>query len=137
MRRGSKRTSWRGSRAIGAATVPIYAAAVTENPSIELLWWEGCPSTPAALAALRAALAEQGRDPESVVVREIRTDEQAAAEAFMGSPTIRVGGNDLFPAAGEPAGLTCRIYRLGGGRPAPPPAPRPLRPGVARGAFPR
>src|SRR3954465_15615173 len=118
MRRGSKRTSWRGSRAIGAATVPIYAAAVTGNPSIELLWWEGCPSTPAALAALRAALAEQGRDPDSWVVREIRTDEQAAAEAFVGSPTIRVGGRDLFPVAGEPAGRPGADHPLGGRDPA-------------------
>jgi hypothetical protein len=34
---------------------------------IELLWWDGCPSHPAALADLRAVLAEMGVDPDVVV----------------------------------------------------------------------
>jgi hypothetical protein len=94
---------------------------------IELLFWDGCPSHPAALADLRAALAEQGRDPSAVVVREVATDADAAAERFVGSPTIRVGGRDLFPPAGEPAGLTCRIYHRRDGRVSPTPDPHDLR----------
>ena len=45
----------------------------------------------------------------------------------MGSPTIRVDGADLQPAGEEPAGLTCRLYRLRDGRVSPPPDPADLR----------
>ncbi len=94
---------------------------------VELLFWDGCPSHPAALADLRAALAEVGADPGSVRVREVPTDAAAAAEAFVGSPTIRIDGRDVQPPAGEPAGLTCRVYRRRDGRVSPTPDPDDLR----------
>jgi hypothetical protein len=97
-------------------------------PTVELLWWEGCPSTPKALDDLRAALAEHGVDPAVVEIKEISTDEEAAAEGFVGSPTIRVAGQDLFPPGDtEPAALTCRVYRLDDGRVSPTPDPGALR----------
>lgn len=96
-------------------------------PSIELLYFDGCPSHPAALADLREALAELGGDPGSIAVREVRTDGEAGAEGFVGSPTIRVGGRDLFPPGEEPAGLTCRIYRRRNGQVSPTPDPDDLR----------
>jgi hypothetical protein len=99
-----------------------------EAPTVELLWWEGCPSTPKALDDLRAALVEHGVDPDVVDLREITTDAQAAAERFVGSPTIRVAGEDLFPPGeGETAALTCRVYRLDDGRVSPTPDPGALR----------
>jgi hypothetical protein len=95
---------------------------------IELLFWAGCPSHPEALADLRTALAELGRDPGSVRVVEIATDAAAEAEAFPGSPTIRVAGGDLFPpGAGAPIGLTCRVYHRRDGRVSPTPDPDDLR----------
>jgi hypothetical protein len=97
-------------------------------PTIELLWWEGCPSTPEALADLRAAMEELGLDPAAVVVREIVTDEDAGTEGFPGSPTIRVDGADVQPPEeAEPPGLTCRVYRLRNGRVSPKPDPDDLR----------
>jgi hypothetical protein len=96
-------------------------------PEIELLWWDGCPSHPAALEQLKEALAEVGVDPGVVRMREVPTDERAAAEGFVGSPTIRVAGRDLFPPDGEPVGLTCRVYRLRDGRISPTPDPDDLR----------
>jgi hypothetical protein len=95
--------------------------------AVELLYWEGCPSHPEALADLRAALG--GR--EEVVLREIATEEDAVAERFPGSPTIRVDGADLFPSD-EPPSLTCRIYRLADGRFSPTPDPQALREALAR-----
>ena len=89
---------------------------------VELLFWEGCPSHPAALADLRDALG----DAVPVTVREVLTEEQAVAEGFPGSPTIRVDGEDLFPIDGPP-GLSCRIYRLADGRFSPTPDPGELR----------
>ncbi len=93
---------------------------------VELLFWEGCPSHPQALEELRAALG----DGVDVQVREIVTEEQAVAEAFPGSPTIRVDGADLFPSQ-EPPSLTCRIYRLRDGRFSPTPDPVLLREALA------
>ena len=101
--------------------------AVTQ-PRVELLYWDGCPSHPQALADLRAAMAETGLDPDSVLVREVDTDQGARHERFVGSPTIRIDGADIDPPPeAEPAGLTCRVYRLRDGRFSPVPDPAVLR----------
>jgi hypothetical protein len=98
---------------------------------IELLWWEGCPSTDRALAELRAALAQLDL-PDDVQLREIRTDDEAVAEAFTGSPTILIDGVELMTVLGrgagdEPAGLNCRVYQRRDGRVSPTPDPEDLR----------
>jgi hypothetical protein len=89
---------------------------------IELLYWEGCPSHPEALALLRAVLAERGIEPD-IELREVRTHEEAETLAFPGSPTIRIRGRDVDPlgAKAQPA-LACRIYRLPDGRVSPVPS---------------
>jgi len=98
---------------------------------VELLWWEGCPSTDRALTDLRAALAELGLA-DDVEMREIRTDEEAEAARFTGSPTILIEGVELMAALGrgaddEPAGLNCRVYVRRDGRVSPTPDPDDLR----------
>jgi hypothetical protein len=90
-----------------------------ELPTVELLWWEGCPSWEQALSILREEMGALGLDPGAVQVREVRTDTDAEQEGFVGSPTIRIDGRDVQPTDGEPAGLTCRIYRLRDGRISP------------------
>jgi hypothetical protein len=100
-------------------------------PKVELLWWQGCPSWEQALADLRAEMSAAGLDPESVEVREVHTDEDAAHEGFVGSPTIRVAGRDVQPPDGEPLGLTCRVYRLRDGRISPLPDRADLREALA------
>jgi hypothetical protein len=57
----------------------------------------------------------------------VRSDGEAADEAFVGSPTIRVDGRDLFPTGDDPVGLTCQIYRRRDGRISPTPDPGALR----------
>ena len=102
-------------------------------PRVELLFWAGCPSHPRALADLRAAVADAGGDPGAIVVREVRTEDEAAAEGFFGSPTIRVAGEDVVPPPeGEPPALACRLYRRRDGRPSPVPDPEDLREALAR-----
>jgi hypothetical protein len=101
------------------------------SPRVELLWWEGCPSTDRALSELRAALDELSL-PEEVIMREIGTDEEAEAARFTGSPTILIDGVELMEALGrgggdEPAGLNCRVYRRRDGRVSPTPDPDDLR----------
>jgi hypothetical protein len=87
---------------------------VPRAPKLELLWWEGCPSSERALIELREAAGELGFDTPAIGMREIRTDEEAAATGFIGSPTILVDGRDPLAADGERA----RLPRL-------PPARRP------------
>jgi hypothetical protein len=108
------------------------------SPTLELLWWEGCPSTDRALAELRAALAELGLERIKVATREIRTDGDAAQARFAGSPTILIDGVDFTAATGaaeageETVGLSCRVYRRRDGRISPTPDPDDLREALRR-----
>ncbi len=102
-------------------------------PTVELLYWDGCPSHPQALAELRAALESIGRGDVAVSVGRIEDDGQAEASRFVGSPTIRIDGVDPFPPGDdEPLGLTCRVYQLQDGRFSPTPDPQLLREQLAR-----
>ena len=103
------------------------------GPTVELLWWKGCPSYPGALEDVRVAMAEAGLDPAAVEMREVPTDEEARREGFVGSPTIRIDGKDVQPPnAHEPVALACRVYRLRDGRISPTPDPADVRDALAR-----
>ena|SRR2546422_10114707 len=97
---------------------------------VELLFWDGCPSHGKALRELQQVLRESGHDPGAVIVREIKTDDDAASEGFVGSPTIRIDGTDVQPLADEPTGLTCRVYHRRDGRISPTPDPEDMREAV-------
>jgi hypothetical protein len=102
--------------------------------TVELLWWDGCPSHPEALADLERVLREEGV-PADVTRVEIEDDEQARREHFPGSPTIRIDGRDIVPPGeGEPYSLTCRVYRRRDGRISPVPDPEDVRDAVRRAA---
>ena len=104
-------------------------------PDLELLWWEGCPSTERALTELREALSELGLDQAEIRTREIETDEEATAASFRGSPTILVDGTDIAGAsADDHIGLGCRVYRRRDGRIGPTPDPDDLRDALRRAA---
>ena len=103
------------------------------TPDVEVLWWDGCPSVERALGDLREALAELGLDGAAVRVTEIRTDDEAHAARFLGSPTILIDGADVAPAdAEEEIGLSCRVYRRRDGRVSPTPDPDDLRDALSR-----
>lgn len=76
----------------------------------EILYFDGCPTYYAAEETLREVLAEEGTEAEVELVA-VDTDEEAQRLRFPGSPTIRLGGRDLFPVP-ERADYTlgCRIY---------------------------
>ena len=102
---------------------------------VELLWWEGCPSTERALGAVREALSDLGLEDVEVRTREVRTDDDALESGFVGSPTILIDGADLVPAADdERVGLSCRVYRRRDGRISPIPDPDDLREALRRAA---
>jgi hypothetical protein len=100
--------------------------------TVELLWWDGCPSHPEALDQLNRILREEGVDTDVELV-EVTSDEQARRERFFGSPTIRIDGDDVVPPGnGEPYSLTCRVYQMRDGRVSPIPDPEDLREAVRR-----
>jgi hypothetical protein len=103
--------------------------------NVELLWWEGCPSTERALEALREALTDLGLGDVHVRMRQMQTDEDAHDAGFVGSPTILIDGEDLVPAAGDQQiGLSCRVYKRRDGRISPVPDPEDLREALRRAA---
>lgn len=77
-----------------------------------MLYFDGCPSHGPAGEALRVALAEEGIE-AAVNLVAVNTDEEARRLRFPGSPTVRLDGEDLFPAGvHEPDdwGRRCRVY---------------------------
>ena len=93
---------------------------MTDHPTIELLYFEGCPSHEQLLPAVEQLAAQTGA---VVQLRRVETPEAAERERFLGSPTVRVNGVDVDPTAPERTdfGLKCRIYRSDKGQsPLPP-----------------
>ncbi len=89
---------------------------------MELLYFDGCPSHEALLPRLEAILAEEGLG-VSIVLRRVADADTAVLERFLGSPTVRIDGIDVDPAASARTdfGLKCRLYLVGGAyRPFPP-----------------
>ena len=76
---------------------------------IELLYFDGCPSWQAALEHLRTALTDLGLEADTRLTR-VETDEQVIENRFVGSPTIRLDGEDLFPTGHDDYALGCRVY---------------------------
>jgi predicted DsbA family dithiol-disulfide isomerase len=64
----------------------------------------------------RLAQVLEGRR-DVTVSRQVIADEDAAASWGMhGSPTILIDGIDPFAEPGQPASVSCRLYRDGGGQ---------------------
>lgn len=79
----------------------------------ELRTIQGCPNSGPALDLFLKVLAAEGKDTHDVKVREVRSEDEAEALQFHGSPSFIADGRDLFPAVTAPA-LTCRVYRSEG-----------------------
>lgn len=76
---------------------------------------------------------DAGLDSDLIETREVPNDATAERERFIGSPTIRIDGEDVQPPdEHERVGLTCRVYRLRDGRVSPTPDPADLKDALAR-----
>jgi hypothetical protein len=93
---------------------------------VSFLYYEDCPSHELALERLREVMAEESILGEVEVVK-VETEEQARELRFVGSPTIRVDGQDIDPPNDSPYALTCRAYRLEDDRISPLPSKDMLR----------
>jgi hypothetical protein len=81
---------------------------------IEVLYFEGCPNHLQTVERINAVLREEGSsdDLREVLVPDVST---ATRVKFLGSPTVRVNGIDIEPAAKDRRdfGLMCRRYAGG------------------------
>lgn len=78
--------------------------------TVEILHIDECPSWQSAEARTREALDALGRADIPVTTRLLRTPEEAVGTPFAGSPTITLGGIDIFPSDGRTGDLACRVY---------------------------
>jgi protein-disulfide isomerase len=102
---------------------------------VEILYFSGCPNHGPAVDRVRDVLEQEGTAADMV---EVEVTDAATAQqfGFLGSPTIRVNGQDVEPAAraARAFGMMCRTY-VDGGRRAGVPPPEWIRAAVreARG----
>lgn len=81
---------------------------------IDLLYFDDCPSWKQGLENLQSALASEKITAEINLIR-VENDQDAAHEKFLGSPSFRVNGQDLWPEERQSYHLGCRIYAAEGG----------------------
>jgi hypothetical protein len=87
-----------------------------KRPTVEVLYFEGCPHHEEAVRLVERVAVELGVEPEILLV-EVPDAEAARRERFLGSPSIRVDGSDVDPNAGERTDYahSCRVYRTTNG----------------------
>ena len=78
---------------------------------VELLYFDGCPNHEALLPRLRELLAAAGAE-SKIELRRIESADVAERERFLGSPTVRINGEEVDPGAAERTdfGLKCRLF---------------------------
>jgi hypothetical protein len=76
---------------------------------IEVLYVPGCPNYQPAIERIEKVLESESlrADIERIPVK---SDAEAKALEFPGSPTIRINGNDVQPNGTNAPGLACRLY---------------------------
>jgi hypothetical protein len=89
---------------------------------VEIFFFSGCPNHKLAVDRIREVLLQEGASADMVEV-EVRDGFTAQQLGFLGSPTIRVDGQDVEPAArtARAFGMMCRTYNHGGKRAGVPP----------------
>ena len=74
---------------------------------VELLYFQGCPNW----LEVRSTLEELNSETEfTLQLTEVPTPEAAKEIGFLGSPSIRVDGNDVLTTGQEQVGYACRLY---------------------------
>jgi hypothetical protein len=84
---------------------------------IEVLYVPGCPNYGPAVQRLQAVLESQSLQAEIRGV-PIRSEDQAKALLFPGSPTIRIEGEDVEQRETVAPSLACRLYANRSGVPS-------------------
>ena len=85
-----------------------------ESNIVEILYTDACPFWKETLNTINEVMEELNIS-LTVKKTKITTDEEAKRHKFPGSPTVRINGVDIDPAAKETAGyIGCRIYMYEG-----------------------
>lgn len=79
-----------------------------------MLYFDGCPSWQQGLENLKAALTAEGLTAEIRLVK-VESEEQATRLKFLGSPSFRLNGEELWPEERQTYHLSCRVYRTAEG----------------------
>jgi mercuric ion transport protein len=84
---------------------------------IEILYFQGCPNHAPTVDKVREALQSEGQSAEIQEV-EVRTQAEAEAMGFLGSPSVHINDLDIEPEARKlkTYGLSCRTYLNGATR---------------------
>jgi hypothetical protein len=79
---------------------------------VEVLFFDGCPNHEALLSRLRELLHARGAQDTRIELVRVTDEEAADRQRFLGSPTIRIDGEDVEPGADERSdfGLKCRLF---------------------------
>jgi Alkylmercury lyase len=112
----------------------VTCATGKEKPAVHLtvLAVPDCPNV--KLLDQRLAQVLQDRPGVTVSRHTIDDQDQAARRGMRGSPTILIDGIDPFAEPGQPASVSCRLYRNGHGQPEGAPSVRHLRRAISRPA---
>ena len=97
----------------GLITEVVQTTAPTR---VEVLYVDNCPHHEELLPRLRQLLVDHDRVAD-LVTTLVESDDDARRLRFLGSPTVRVNGRDVDPAAAGRSGfgLQCRLYRAADG----------------------
>src|SRR5437763_5321353 len=90
--------------------------------NIEILYFSGCPNHAPAVSCVREVLQQEGVAAD-IVQTEVLDGATAQRVGFLGSPSIRVEGEDVELAmrGAHGFGMTCRTYIDGDRRTGVPP----------------
>jgi hypothetical protein len=82
------------------------------TPVVEILYFDGCPNHGPARELVERVALDLGVEVDLRLVN-VQTPDDAQRLRFLGSPTIRVNGQDVEPAAAERTNYvhSCRVYR--------------------------
>jgi hypothetical protein len=76
---------------------------------IDLLYFDGCVWWEKALENMKFALAAEGLAAGIRLIR-VENDAEAVRLKFLGSPSFRVDGVDLWPEQRKRYAMSCRVY---------------------------
>ncbi len=77
--------------------------------NIELLYFDGCPNWIEGMENLKTALTLE-RIEAQVILRVVVDNVEATRLKFLGSPSFRINGMDLWDEKRSTYDLSCRVY---------------------------
>ncbi len=83
---------------------------------IEVLYFDNCPSWEKGVENLRTALeAEDLSSTIDVEMHRVKNNREAEQIKFLGSPSFRLNGEELWPEERPAYTLSCRVYSTSSG----------------------